>query len=313
MAKIGVAVIGSGSWGKNHARVYNQLTNASLEAVVDAREDIARNVAKQYGVKWYTDLEKAFTNTNIEAVSICTPTVTHYDLAKQAIELGKHVLVEKPMTNTVDEAKKLIRLSKLNGTKLTVGFVERFNSAIKEALKRTSDGEIGDVILAHTRRLSRRPIRIGDVGVIKDLAIHDIDIINQLFKDEATVVFASAGSIAHSFEDYANIQIGYHGNKSAFVETNWLTPRKIRTLTITGTEGIITVEYISQQIIIENNERLYQPYLTPEEPLYNELNSFINSILTDTEPEVTGEDGLKALKICEAAISSAKKREHISL
>jgi len=313
MAKIGVAVIGSGSWGKNHARVYNQLTNASLEAVVDAREDIARNVAKQYGVKWYTDLEKAFTNTNIEAVSICTPTVTHYDLAKQAIELGKHVLVEKPMTNTVDEAKKLIRLSKLNGTKLTVGFVERFNSAIKEALKRTSDGEIGDVILAHTRRLSRRPIRIGDVGVIKDLAIHDIDIINQLFKDDATVVFASAGSIAHSFEDYANIQIGYHGNKSAFVETNWLTPRKIRTLTITGTEGIITVEYISQQIIIENNERLYQPYLTPEEPLYNELNSFINSILTDTEPEVTGEDGLKALKICEAAISSAKKREHISL
>jgi len=313
MAKIGVAVIGSGSWGKNHARVYNQLTNASLEAVVDAREDIARNVAKQYGVKWYTDLEKAFTNTNIEAVSICTPTVTHYDLAKQAIELGKHVLVEKPMTNTVDEAKELIRLSKLNGTKLTVGFVERFNSAIKEALKRTSDGEIGDIILAHTRRLSRRPIRIGDVGVIKDLAIHDIDIINQLFKDDATVVFASAGSIAHSFEDYANIQIGYHGNKSAFVETNWLTPRKIRTLTITGTEGIITVEYIAQQIIIENNERLYQPYLTPEEPLYNELNSFINSILTDTEPEVTGEDGLKALKICEAAISSAKKREHISL
>jgi len=313
MAKIGVAVIGSGSWGKNHARVYNQLTNASLEAVVDAREDIARNVAKQYGVKWYTDLEKAFTNTNIEAVSICTPTVTHYDLAKQAIELGKHVLVEKPMTNTVDEAKDLIRLSKINGTKLTVGFVERFNSAIKEALKRTSDGEIGDVILAHTRRLSRRPSRIGDVGVIKDLAIHDIDIINQLFKDDVTVVFASAGSIAHSFEDYANIQIGYHGNKSAFVETNWLTPRKIRTLTITGTEGIITVEYITQQIIIENNERLYQPYLTPEEPLYNELNSFINSILTDTEPEVTGKDGLKALKICEAAISSAKKREHVSL
>ena len=313
MAKIGVAVIGSGSWGKNHARVYNQLTNASLEAVVDTREDIARNVAKQYGVKWYTDLEKAFTNTNIEAVSICTPTVTHYDLAKQAIELGKHVLVEKPMTNTVDEAKELIRLSKLNGTKLTVGFVERFNSAIKEALKRTSDGEIGDVILAHTRRLSRRPSRIGDVGVIKDLAIHDIDIINQLFKDDVTVVFASAGSIAHSFEDYANIQIGYHGNKSAFVETNWLTPRKIRTLTITGTEGIITVEYITQQIIIENNERLYQPYLTPEEPLYNELNSFINSILTDTEPEVTGKDGLKALKICEAAISSAKKREHVSL
>ena len=188
-----------------------------------------------------------------------------------------------------------------------------WNASKIGALKKASEGEIGDVILAHTRRLSRRPIRIGDVGVIKDLAIHDIDIINQLFHDEATVVFASAGSIAHSFEDFANIQIGYHGNKSAFVETNWLTPRKTRTLTITGTEGIITVEYITQQIIIENNERLYQPYLTPEEPLYNELNSFINSIINDTEPEVTGEDGLKALKICDAAIMSAQKKEHISL
>jgi len=313
MEKIGVAVIGSGSWGKNHVRVYNQLPYASLEAVVDAQENVAKKIAKQYGVKWYTDPEKAFTNPDIDAVSICTPTVTHYEIAKQAIENGKHVLVEKPMTNTVDEAKELIHLSKKKHIKLTIGFVERFNSAIKDALKRTSNGEIGDVILAHTRRLSRRPIRIGDVGVIKDLAIHDIDIINQLFKDEATVVFASAGSIAHSFEDYANIQIGYHGNKSAFVETNWLTPRKIRTLTITGTEGIINVEYITQQIVIENNERLYQPYLTPEEPLYNELESFINSIITDNEPVVTGEDGLKALKICEAAILSAKKREHISL
>ena len=92
------------------------------------------------------------------------------------ITFSKDNTTEKPMTNTVDEAKELIRLSKLNGTKLTVGFVERFNSAIKEALKRTSDGEIGDIILAHTRRLSRRPIRIGDVGVIKDLAMHDIEL-----------------------------------------------------------------------------------------------------------------------------------------
>jgi len=208
MEKIGVAVIGSGSWGRNHARVYNQLPSASLKAVVDTQEDVAKNVARQYGVKWYTDPKMAFENLDIDAVSICTPTITHYELAKQAIEHGKHVLVEKPMTNTVKEAKDLIQLSKKHDIKLTVGFVERFNSAIKEALKRASDGEIGDVILAHTRRLSCRPIRIGDVGVIKDLAIHDIDIINQLFHDDAIVVFASAGSIAHSFEDFANIQIG---------------------------------------------------------------------------------------------------------
>ena len=306
MRKLNVAVVGCGSWGRNHARVYNDLNDASLIAVSDIKENTAREIGERYRVDWYTDPVKIFDRNDVEAVSICTPTVTHADIALRAIEAGKHVLVEKPMTNTIDEAENLIKASEAHCVHLAVGFVERFNPAVSEAMKIISRGEIGEVILAHTRRVSRRPLRIGDVGVIKDLAIHDIDIINKLFDAEAETVFAKAGSISHSFEDYANIIIGFNNNRSAFVETNWLTPRKVRRLTITGVKGLVNIEYITQQIILENNERLYQPFIEYREPLYRELDSFVNSILRDETPQVTGQDGLKALQICEAALNSAK-------
>ena len=313
MKKINVAVIGCGSWGRNHIRVYNDLGNASITAIADMNTATAKEFGERYSVDWYTEPEKVFERDDVEAISICTPTVTHADLAMQAIEAGKHVLVEKPMTNTTDEAKELINAAKRQGVHLAVGFVERFNPAVSEAMNIISKGEVGEVILAHTRRVSRRPLRIGDVGVIKDLAIHDIDIVNQLFKSKAKNVFASAGSIAHDFEDYANIIVCFDNNKSAFIETNWLTPRKVRTLTITGTEGLINVEYITQQIIVENNERLYQPFLNYGEPLLRELDSFVNSILNDESPEVRGEDGLRALEISEAAIQSAKSGKPVPL
>jgi len=313
MKKMNVAVIGCGSWGRNHIRVYNDLGNASIIAIADMNTATAKEFGERYSVDWYTEPEKIFERDDVEAVSICTPTVTHADLAMQAIEAGKHVLVEKPMTNTTDEAKELINAAKKRGVHLAVGFVERFNPAVSEAMNIISKGEVGEVILAHTRRVSRRPLRIGDVGVIKDLAIHDIDIVNQLFKSKAKTVFASAGSIAHDFEDYANIIVCFDNNRSAFIETNWLTPRKVRTLTITGTEGLITVEYITQQIIVENNERLYQPFLDYGEPLLRELDNFVNSILNDESPEVRGEDGLRSLEISESSNQSAKSGKPVPL
>lgn len=313
MKKLNVAVVGCGSWGRNHARIYNDLENASLLAVSDVDENTAREIGERYRVDWYTDPEEVFKRPNVEAVSICTPTVTHANIALRAIESGKHILVEKPMTNTIDEAKRLIKATKAQGVHLAVGFVERFNPAVAKAIDIISRGEIGEVILAHARRVSRRPLRIGDVGVIKDLAIHDIDVVNQLFDADAETVFATAGSIAHHFEDYANITIDFKNNRSAFIETNWLTPRKVRSLTITGTEGLVNIEYITQQVIVENNERLYQPFFEYEEPLYRELYSFVNSILRDEPPQVTGKDGLKALKICEAAIQSAKTGQPIKI
>jgi len=128
----------------------------------------------------------------------------------------------------------------------------------------------------------------------------------QLFKKEPIQdVYAVAGSIAHKFEDYANITIRFTGNKNAFIETNWLTPRKIRRLIVTGTEGTLNIEYIPQEITVENKQRSYTPFIDSHEPLRLELEHFINSILNDKPPIPTGEDGLKALQVCEAALKSA--------
>jgi len=174
------------------------------------------------------------------------------------------------------------------------------------------EGSIGDVILAHTRRVSRRPLRIGDVGVIKDLAIHDIDIICQVFPNGPEKVFCTAGSIAHSFEDYANINLRYSGDRNAFIETNWLTPRVRRNLTITGSEGIITVQYRTQEVTVENNEQLVQPLLQYSEPLYKELESFAKAVRDNTQPIVSGEDGYRALKISQGALISAKSGKAVN-
>jgi len=301
-----VSVIGCGVWGRNHARVFSELPHTTMKSVVDIDKGSVSALAQRYHVQNSTDPEKTFSDPDIDAVTICTPTVTHADLALRAIEAGKHVLVEKPMTNTLKEAKTLIRAAKKHGVHLSVGFVERFNPAVREAMRVVDEGTIGRVILAHTRRVSRWPVRIGDVGVIKDLAIHDIDIANKLFQAEAATVYSNAGSIQHGFEDYANIVMAYPAKRAAIIETNWLTPRKVRTLTVTGTEAIINVEYINQTITIENDKQITQPMIQNAEPLRLELESFIHSIITDTPPEVTGEDGLKALKVCEAAIESAK-------
>lgn len=311
--KLNAAVVGCGSWGRNHARVYSELPNVNLVAVADTAPATAKEVAEKYRAKPYTEPARLLEDQEIQLVSICTPTITHAAIALQAIECGKHVLVEKPMTDTVQEAKTLINAAKKQGVHLTVGFVERFNPAVQEACRRIAADEIGDVILAHTRRLSQRPLRIGDVGVIKDLAIHDIDVASALFNEEPRTVYATAGSIAHQFEDYANINIGYPGNRTAFIETNWLTPKKVRQLNITGTRGIITVDYITQELAVEDNRQLTQPHIPYQEPLYLELRAFAESIINDTPPPVTGEDGLKALKICEAALESAKTGKPVIL
>ncbi len=313
MPMINTAVLGCGSWGRNHARVYRSLPGATLSVVSDVHEPTAREIGELYHVPYYTDPDKVLCDPNVQVINICTPTVTHYDIAIRAIENGKHVLVEKPMTNTIDEAKKLIRAAQKAGVVLTVGFVERFNPAVEEVYKRIANCEIGDVILAHTRRVSRSPQRIGDVGVVKDLAIHDLDIINHLFKGDPLYVSAVAGKIRHKYEDYANINLIYEGNCNAFIETNWLTPRRIRTLTVTGTEGIINVEYTTQQLTIENDEMMIQPFLQYKEPLYEELYSFIDCINKGLPPEITGEDGLRALGLCEAALKSSKTKRMISV
>lgn len=305
MEKVNVAVVGCGFWGKNHARVFSELDDCNLSAVVDIDSDRARAFGDLYNVEGYTDLSKVLERKDVDSVSICTPTITHAKLSLDAIEAGKHVLIEKPMTSTIEEAKEVIEAAKVNNVKIMVGFIERFNPAVRRAEELIREGEIGEIVMASARRVSRWPVRIGDVGVVKDLAIHDIDLMCHLFNDEVEQVYAVTGSVSHRFEDHAYIVLRF-SKGAAFIEANWITPKKIRNLTLTGTEGIIQVEYIKQALTVENNNMMYMPALAYEEPLKRELTHFVKSILNDQRPKPSGEDGFRALRICEGALKSAK-------
>ena len=314
MRRIGVAVVGAGFWGRNHARNLRELNETRLLAVCDKDEAKAKAVADLFGVDAYTDSNKMMKRQDIEAVTVCTWSTTLATEAMRALRLGKHVLVEKPMANNIHEARKVIELAKAKHRYLMVGFLMRFIPGVQRIKQAVEKGEIGSVVYATARRVSQWPERIGDVGVVKDLAIHDIDITRYLLQEEPVEVYAKAGSFRHKkFEDHAQILITFRGRKTAYIEANWLTPYKIRKLTVTGSEAIVSLDYTTQEITMETAGQTLAPRYEVKEPLKLELQHFANCIMDDKEPITTGVDGLKALQIAESALKSARTGKAIKL
>jgi UDP-N-acetylglucosamine 3-dehydrogenase len=306
MKKLGVAVIGTGFWGRNHARVFKELKETELLAVCDIDAERTANVAKQFGVKGYVSTGKMLTRRDIEAVSICTWSTSLAKEALKALKARKHVLVEKPMAANVKQAQKLLEAAEKGGSHLTVGFLMRFIPGIQHIKKAIENKTFGSLVCATAKRVSEWPERIGDIGVVKDTAIHDIDVIRHLFEEDPTAVYAKTGSMKHKkFEDYAQIMLSFGGGKSAFIESNWLTPYKTRTLVVTGSKAIMKLDYISQELTIEDAKETVQPRYSWQEPLKLELQHFANCILEKEKPLITGMDGLKALQIAEAALKSS--------
>lgn len=314
MRKIGVAVIGTGFWGRNHARVYKEIAETELLAVCDIDSERAKAVAKQFGVKPYTQTEKMLKIKDIEAVSICTWSTSLAKEAMKAIKAGKHVLIEKPMATNVKQAKQLLEAAEKENVHVTVGFLMRFIPGIQQIKKAIEDKAIGELVCATAKRVSEWPERIGDVGVVKDTAIHDIDIMRYLFGGEPIAVFAKTGSMKHrKFEDYAQIMLTFEGGRSAFIESNWLTPYKTRILTVTGSAAIMKLDYITQELTMESAKETVQPRLAWQEPLKLELQHFARCLLGKEKPLIAGVDGLKALEVAEAALKSSAKGKVIRL
>jgi UDP-N-acetylglucosamine 3-dehydrogenase len=314
LKRVAVGVIGTGFWGENQVRVLRQSRIANLVAICDADETRAKEIGAKYGVPWYTDLGKLLRVPKLEAVTVCTPTQTHLKVGMLAIEAGKNLLVEKPMTGEEKAAEKLETAARKMGVKLLVGFIERFNPGVKAVKRMLMQKTVGDVIIATGRRVARWPIRIGDVGVVKDTAIHDIDAMRYLLNEEVSAVFAQTGSLrTHSYEDYAEIMLRFRGGTTGFLDANWLTPRKVRTLIITGSDATISLDYITQEITLENSRRLVKPYTPWAEPLKLELENFITTILQDREEAPSGDDALRAIRICDAALRSGKSKTLMTL
>ena len=314
MRTVNVGVIGVGAMGENHVRVYHKMEEANLMGVSDVSERALKKIEKKYGAKGYTDYCELLANPEIEVVSVCVPTTFHHDVVMEAIRHKKHVLVEKPIAFTLTEAEEMIAAAKEAGVILATGHVERFNPAVQKAKELIDDGVIGDIVSAFAKRVGPLPPRIKDVGVSIDLAIHDLDIMNYLFEEEITQVYGTMNSSFDDseFEDHAEIMVSFDNESTGIIEVNWLTPYKRRELELTGTAGIISVDYIQQSIEVFG-KFAQDIEIVHEEPLKGELKSFLNSVVEEKEPVITGEDGLKALKMVIAANKSSKEHRPISL
>jgi UDP-N-acetylglucosamine 3-dehydrogenase len=229
MRKLRMAVIGIGFWGKNHVRVLSEMPEVELVAVCDIDRQRADLIAKKYGLKAYDESMEIYSKENLDAVTICVWSSKLAEEAIKALKMGKHVLVEKPMASSVKEAQQVLKIAEAENLKLQVGFIERFNPGVKRVKETIDKGVAGSLVSATAKRVSKWPQRIGDIGVVKDTAIHDIDIVRFLFNEDPISVYARAGSLQHErFEDYAQIMLAFSNGKSAFLESNWLTPYKIR-------------------------------------------------------------------------------------
>jgi UDP-N-acetylglucosamine 3-dehydrogenase len=309
-----VGVIGIGAWGKNHVRVFSELEGVILAGIVDQDVQRAKTFAHKFNTNSYPTTEELLKQDDIDAVTICTPTVTHADLALQAIEAGKHLLLEKPMTDTVQQAQRVLDAAKSTDTILMVGFVERFNPSVNTAAQIIDEEKVGELVLGSARRLGPFvPGRVADIGIIKDLAIHDIDIARFLAKQEATSVYAIAGQLYHKYEDHANLVIRFNDKPTFFIECNWLTPHKTRGLNITGSQGVISLDYITQEVTLGTSQRVQKSTSTWDEPLKRELTHFIKCVAEKKKPDTSGSDGLEALRIAEAALKSAQTKRIIYL
>lgn len=314
MDTVRVGILGCGFWGKNHARVFRDIKAADVVAVCDIQEERAKSVADNYRIpRVYANWRQLVGDKDVEAVTICTPSVTHYEMTTAAIEQEKPVLVEKPMAMNPDEAIKIVEMARDKESIVMVGFIERFNPAVQLARNLVVGDEIGRVLLSYSRRIGSWPERIGDVGVVKDTAIHDIDLSLYFFEEMPESVYAAGGSIKHRLEDHVQALLSFTNERSSIIEANWLTPRKKREMHITGADGVIRLDFLTQEVAVERNGSERRLSVAKVEPLKAELEHFVECADKSTRPIVNEVDGYRAMMISDAILTSVKTKEIVTL
>jgi UDP-N-acetylglucosamine 3-dehydrogenase len=271
-----------------------------------------------------------FSKEKIDLVSIVVPTKFHEKVACDVIEKGVHLLVEKPIADSVEGAKKIIEKAKMRNVKLAVGHIERFNPAVQKLKEITDEGRLGEITSVIARRVGVYPPQIKDANVIIDLAVHDIDVINYLMGSEPNEIEANAGkALINGREDYAEIFLKY-GGATGFIQVNWITPIKIRNLSVTGTKGYAEMDYISQNLVLyeSNYKKDFETFgdvvmfskpnkvevgVDREEPLKLELLNVIEAVEQDKEPLINGEASLRVLEIAMNVLSEIKNSKNIPI
>ncbi|MCW1296186.1 MAG: Gfo/Idh/MocA family oxidoreductase [Candidatus Parvarchaeota archaeon] len=328
---INVAVIGVGGMGRNHCRVYNELKDVNLVAVSDINQKKVNEIAREYECNGYTNYMEMLKKEKIDAISICVPTRLHFKVTSDILKKYKPaILIEKPMTYNIEEAKKIINLAERKNVFLTVGHIERYNPAVQKVAEIIRNGILGRIFTISSKRVGLAPKRKIDCGVIMDLGVHDIDVMRYISRQEVKEVFCNAKRIFTQFEDCAFLQMKFKNDILGIIEVNWLTPTKIRELFITGEMGVLVVDYISQDIFfyekqVDVGAKNFKDFICKyevvakkilvkkEEPLKLELENFVNSVNKLENPLVSAIDGLITVAIANYALKSNKNKKIVSV
>jgi len=300
-----VAQIGTGGWGKNHLRILSELD--VLNAVCDLDEQKAKQYGTKYSVNYYKSLDKLLENEEFDTAFVCTPTSTHFEIASELLQQKKNVFVEKPMTYNTNDGEKLLELSENNKVTLSCGYIERFNPVVDLVKEYVQAKKIGELIMLEFHRENRMPLHIKDVGIIYDTSVHDIDTAMWLFDDTPDVVFARAGKIKHEHEDFATIMLGFKNERIAIISSNWITPTRVRTFDAVCTDGIISSDFISQDVKIKTDTVKEISQKEKKEPLKLEIENFLAATENKQPLIVKPKDAVNVTRIAEAALLSSQK------
>ena len=296
-------VIGLGMMGRHHVRVLQDIDRAELVAIADPDPRSLTAALRGRDLRGYADYKEMLDREHLDLVVVAVPTSMHQAVATTAMERGAHVLIEKPIAATVDEASELIEAAARTHRWLAVGHLERFNPAIVALKHRLDEGDLGRVFRLHARRMGPFPARIRDVGVVIDLATHDIDISRYLLGSEPVRIFAETARRIHTdHEDMVSALLRFEDNAVVQLDVNWLTPTKIRELTLTGERGMFHANYLTQELAFYENHdadsgvanqvatvtegRMVRFMVQPKEPLRAELEDVVAAVADDRPPLV---------------------------
>ncbi len=319
MLKIGV--LGAGHLGKIHIKLIQEIENYELVGFFDPDENMRKKVSEEFEIKAFDSLEKLI--DQVDVVDIVTPTLSHYDCATESMNAGKHVFIEKPVTNTLEEALTLLKLEKESGVKVQVGHVERFNPAFKAA-----ESEIENPMFIEAHRLAQFNPRGTDVPVVLDLMIHDLDILLHIVKSEVKSVVASGVCVVSDTPDIANARITFENGCVANITASRMSLKNMRKTRIFQPNAYISVDFLNKEaevvtmedpgekedpfaMIIETGKEgvrkqicFDKPAVPPMNAIKEELKSFAESIQKDTDTTVSLNDGYRALALAHEIIEA---------
>ncbi|MCF6312412.1 MAG: Gfo/Idh/MocA family oxidoreductase [Verrucomicrobiales bacterium] len=292
--KVKVGVVGVGAIGRNHARIYSELENAELVAIYDRDAELAAQLAEEFGSTAVATLDELI--GKVDAASVSTPTVTHLEVAGALLKANKDVLVEKPISDSLDNARTLVDLAHSKGRVLQVGHIERFNPVMEQL-----ETCLNQPVFIESHRLSPFPKRSLDIGVVLDLMIHDLEIILHLVDSPVAHVDAVGVSVLTHREDIANARIRFENGCVANITASRISPERLRKIRVFQSDAYLSLDYQDQSGWIYRKDGMEivrdEVKVEKDEPLKLELASFINCVKKGEQPKVSGQHGTAALDI----------------